>query len=263
MLRAIQVRSLNVYLAIAANYIVAACLAGVYCASQAPPESWVGPAAIGAVTGCVYTTALIAIVRNMGQRGMALTLAISNLSMVLAVIVGYLFGERLNPWQSAGVVLAAVAVPLASLSTVGGQALRERPSALWAAALFFIQGGALSGNLVAARSLPEESLPAYLVCLFSAASVSAVVVWLVVRKPGRPSDAVRGGLFGALNVATTFIILFSLGHMAGAVFFPARSVLGLSLSVLISVFWWRERLHLWGWAGFALTIVATALLGMG
>ena len=67
-------------------------------------------------------------------------------------------------------------------------------------------------------------------------------------------------MFGVLNFCTTFIFLLSLSHVAASVFLPSRSVLGLSMSILISVIWWRERIQAWGWAGFALTIVATVLL---
>ncbi len=261
-LRWIQARARNTFVAMAANYAVAAVPAAVVCFFVGAPQRWMPAVGFGVLTGCFYTAAVVCILRNMRQRGMALSIAIGNLSMIVVVSTAYLFGERLTGAQLAGVGVGAAAIPLLSLCTAGGPAIHERPSVKWAVLLFFIQGGAMTGNYMAHKCLPSDAILAYILCLFATAFAAAMVLCLLMRSPSTPKDVGQGAVFGVLNFVATFAVLVSLRHVPGAVLFPARSVLSLSLGVLISVIWWRERIQKWGWVGFALTIVATVLLSL-
>lgn len=139
--------------------------------------------AVGAFTGSVYAIAFLTMVRSMAQRGLAVTMAFANLAMVVPVLLAVAWGERPSGAQGAGFMLAALAVPLLSVCTARGEAIRERPTLSAAARLFVLQGLALSGNLVAHRTLPAASRPGYFVALFGSATVffaSFSVLWLVL-----------------------------------------------------------------------------------
>jgi drug/metabolite transporter (DMT)-like permease len=261
-LRDIQSNARSVHAAVAVNYAVGALLAGIYWCARGGDAQWGLVLLIGGCTGLFYAGALHAIVRNMGQRGMALTMALTNLSVVAVVLLALFLGERPTNPQYVGLATAALAIPFISLSTVTGKAIRQSPSAPWLLTLFVMQAGALSGNVVATRFLPSESIPAYIVVLFASACVYSTLAWWLDGEPSRRGDWLRGAGFGVVNIGTTLVILFGLARMPGSVFLPSRSVLGLSLSAAVAVLLWRERLHARGWIGFALALVATLLLNL-
>jgi len=261
-LRDIQSRARNVHTAVIANYAVGAVLAGVYWWARGGNAEWAPVLLIGGCTGFFYAGALHAIVRNMGQRGMALTMALTNLSVVAVVLLAFLLGERPTVPQYVGLGTAALAIPFISLCTVSGKAIRQHPSVPWLVTLFVTQAGALFGNVIATKCLSPTSIPAYIVVIFASACLYSTVAWWLHGKPSRQGDWVRGAVFGVVNIGTTLIILFGLARMPGSVFLPSRSVLGLSLSAAVAVILWRERLHAWGWVGFALAVVATLLLNL-
>lgn len=261
-IRSIQAHARSILGAVVANYAAACVVAGglwLHAGSGGMTARVVG---CGAFTGFFYTAALLSIVRSMGQRGMALTVATASLSLLVPTMIAVVGGEALSVAQQAGIAVAAMATPLLALSTSTGSAIRERPSPAMAALLFVLQGCAMSGNLLASRRLEAAQQPAYLFALFAFGLAFAAAMHLRRRAPGIPRDLVRGAWFGVTNIGSTVAILTGLEHVPGSVFFAAMGVAGLTLSAVAAAILWRERLQAWGWAGIALAMSAVALLNM-
>ena len=260
-IRAMQSRTRNVYVAIAGNYAVAFVLAVAYCLARGVQPSG-APAAIGVglFTGFFYTVALVAIIRSMGQRGMAVTLALSSLAMLVPVLVAIGFGERPGLLQVTGMVTALAAMPLLSLATVSGAGIRERPSLHLALFLFLVQGAAMSGNLLATKLVEPPAMPLYLAVLFGAGSIFSLGLWAFMRGPSEKRDVGWGALFGLLNVSCTLAIVTALAYVPGSIFFAVVGVVALTMTVATAVLFWREKTHTWGWVGLGLTAVAVCLM---
>ena len=237
-------------------------IAVVYCFGFSRPHFDGRVLWIGGITGIFYSLSLIPILRSMGQRGLAMTVAIANLAQLIPCLVGIRLGEAPTGIQIAGMVLAGGAIPLMSLATATGTAIRERPSLLLILFLFIFQGSAMSGNLIAFKSLPPETIPSYFATLFTSALVTSLGVYLAGRPPLRRPDLKAGLFFGCFNFASTFIIVTALAHVTGCIFFAAMSVLGLVLSAALGAWWWRERVQAWGWAGLTLAAAALLLLNL-
>lgn len=262
-LRSIQARSRDTYTSMVSNYAVGFLLAAAYCMFRRPyGEGWPQAVGIGLVTGLFYIMALVTIIRNMNQRGMALTGALGNMSMMLPVLLAVGLGDRPSNLQIAGIGIALAAAPALSLATVSGISIRERPrlaSAVW---FFLVQGIAMSGNLIARKLLPPPLIPIYLVALFSSSFVCALCLGKMFGQARGKGDIRRGAVFGVLNIATNFSILLGLTQVAGSILFPSFSVLSLMIITLVSVSLWREGIPRRGWIALALAAAATALLSL-
>jgi len=259
-IRVMQAHSRDVHLSVVANYAAGAIVALGYAVLAGGTMVSGLAVLIGIATGVFYTAALLTIITSMGQRGLALTVAISGLALLIPTALSLAYGERLSSLQTLGIAMAVPAVPLLGLSTTTGDAVRERPSAMLAAVLFLLQGGAMCGNLLAHRHLAPESRPAFLVVLFASGTVFALLARMGRQRDGAPGDVRRGVWFGLTNVASTLTILAALTRLPGSLLFAAMGVVGLALSAVVAVALWHERLQAWGWCGLALATGAIVLL---
>jgi drug/metabolite transporter (DMT)-like permease len=259
-IRVIQARSIRLFPMNVANHLAALAVSALACLFFATPTIDKNLLLIGGITGFFYATSMIPITMSMGQRGLAMTVAITNLSQLIPSLVGILLGEKPAYLQILGMLLAAAAIPLMSLATATGTAIRERPKLLLVFLIFITQGGAMSGNLIAFKYLPKPAIPSYFVVLFASGLIVSLLMFLIARSPGKLRDFNAGAIFGVFNIISTFTIVTALGYCSGCIFFAAMSVLGLVASALLGVTWWKERLQLWGWFGLALAAGALALL---
>lgn len=262
-LRLIRARAGDVLLSVVCNYGVAVLVAAGYWVASGPSGPGVVPAvAVGLPGGVFYALALVAIVRSMGQRGLALTMAFAGMGQLVPSLVAVGLGDALGWLSGVGLVLATATLPLLSLATARGKAISEPPNLRLAGALVALQGGAMTANLLASRMVPAAHFPTYLVALFASALVVSLVWWLTVRGAATAADARRGALFGALNMLAAFVMVTAASRLSGALFFAGMSVTSLLLSTLLAVWLWRERLQKRGWLGLALAAAALALMNL-
>ena len=262
LIRSIQAYSRNPALSGFVNYVVAFAVAVAFWLWRGGPESWLLPSIIGVSTGVVYASALLLIMRSMGQRGLAMTNAIGSTAQVFPVMIAIALGDRPGAMRIAGIVVAVSAMPLLALATAAGRAVRERPSLRLAALMFVMQGAAMSGNLVAFEVLDPVSLPFYVAVLFGTSSIVTLVAWRLSHQPAGPGDVRRGVTFGLVNVASTQFMLIALSYVTASVLYASIGPLGMLINVVIAAWLWHERVHAWGWAGFAMALIATVLLNI-
>ena len=108
LVRSMQVHSRNMYLSAFANYATGFVLAIVYWRWRGGPELWGRPVLIGFLTGVFYPTALLVLMRSMGQRGLAMTNAIASMSQIFPVAVAIILGEQPTAVQVAGILMAVI-----------------------------------------------------------------------------------------------------------------------------------------------------------
>jgi drug/metabolite transporter (DMT)-like permease len=261
-IRVIQARSINIFPMNVANHLAALVVSAAACVLFAQPTMDKNLLLIGGITGIFYAGSMIPITLSMGQRGLAMTVALTNLSQLIPSLVGILLGEKPAHLQILGMVLAAAAIPLMSMATATGTAIRERPKLLLAVLIFIFQGGAMSGNLIAFKSLSKPLIPSYFVVLYASGLLFSFLFFLAARSPAKLRDYKAGAIFGVFNIISTFTILTALGYCSGCIFFAAMSVLGLVASAVLGVVWWKERLQPWGWIGLTFAAAALALLNL-
>ena len=258
--RGIQASATNIYRAVVWNYVACAILGLIYIAFTGLDDNWLDAVPYGVFTGFFYIVALVTMIKSMGQRGLAITIAIANISMIMPVIIAIIGGDNPSHIQLAGITLAAVAIPILSLSTATGRAIKELPSVKLAIFLFIIRGVAACGNLVAEDRLPPDLLSVYVTVLFVFSLVFGLIVIIFVDKKTSVSDIKLGVTFGVLNIAATSSLIYALTRVSESIVFAAYNVLGISISVLLALFLWRERIQSWGWVGFIIALLSTILM---
>jgi len=262
-LRWIQARSSDVVLSVVSNYGVAFLIALGYWALRHPEGPGAGTAVvIGIPGGIVYPLALLTIVRSMGQRGLALTVAFAGLGLLVPSLVAMLMGEAPGMLPGVGLLLAAAALPLLSLATATGTAIDESPSLGLAALLFLLQGGAMTANLLASKLVAPVHFPSYLVTLFGTAFALSAVIWYRGHRRRTPADIGRGSVFGVVNITTALLLVTAAATVSGALFYAGMSVTSLLLTTLLAIWWWKERLQARGWFGLGLAAIALVLMNL-
>lgn len=259
-IRDIQANSINIYKAVTWNYVAATIPGILYITFTGLHENWLAAVPYGIFTGFFYILSLLIMIRSMGQRGLAITIAIANVSMILPVILAVTGGEIPSMFQSVGILLATTAIPILSLSTASGKAIRESPSVKLAVLLFIVRGLAACGNLVAEEKLPQPVLPVYITSLFGSCLIFSLIILPFIKSESNFTDVKLGMTFGFLNIAATSSLIFALTREAGSIVFPAYNVLGISISAAFACFIWKERIKYWGWIGFTLALLSTVLL---
>ena len=261
-IRYMQANSRNVYAAIVASYAVAFPCALAYALWMGSFADWERALLVGIGGGFFYTAALIAIIRTMNQRGLAMTSAFAGLALAMPILIAIAWGETPSKLQAAGIIIAGAAIPLLAISTTTGMAIRERPKALLVALLFLLQGCAMSSNYIASKVVEGESIPLYLSTLYAFGLILSLFLAAVRRGPSAGRDVGIGAVFGFLNFVCTLAILIALRYVVGSIFYAGIGVLCLTCCTLLALIFWRERLQRWGWIGLGLAAMSIVFLNL-
>lgn len=250
------------------NYGVATLLCLALASRDAPPGLSRPTLVYGVLGGITYLLALVLLLPAMRQSGVAISVAVLQLSVLLPVAHAMLvFGERPSPAQAVGLALAVVALIVLSFTT-------SAPSSSGVAfspvliPLFLVTG--LSG--IAMKSFQVEGPPreimSFNAVLFGAATLSTLVVML--RRPGSPKaprltlGAVAAGcVMGIANTGQLACLMLALAHEPAILVFPVSSALSLVANAVVSLWLWGEWLRPAGWLGLGFALMASVLLNIG
>lgn len=274
LLRLSQARTRKPIAAAAINYLVAAAACTLWACALG--RAWQGPTVLlGAAAGFTYVSSLVLILPCMRQSGVAVTSAVAQLSMMAPVVVATVrFGEYPNVWQTAGIVLTVVALPLLCVSTAAATNTPQRFSPL-TLAMFCSTG--LSQVLMKEFSAtrPGADLAIFSACLFLAATFFTWVWMVHTGDTGRAGEGTPGpdegtllpewplGLaLGTVNVLQLVCLLRALQELSAIIVFPVSAALGITANVGVSMLLWGERPRPAGWLGIVLAVAAVVLLNL-
>jgi drug/metabolite transporter (DMT)-like permease len=218
---------------------------------------------LGAVTGVTYAGSLLLWMMIVPQAGLGVSTAAMRLSVVWPALVSIAaFGEVPSAFQSAGVLLAFVAIALLSRAGgVGARPLGARTVA-WLAALFVVSGGNGALMKVFTEQGASGQRPLFLATIFLSAGIICWSVLLLRRPRLRAGDTLRGALFGVVNLAGNGLLLKALSEIPGVVAFPLRDSGVILLVSLAGVLLFRERPGAWGLAALAVAALAVVSLSL-
>lgn len=256
-------REVHLLPAIVINYAVAA-LCGAAFAIPWPdafPTSLALPAVgLGALfIGLFYLTAI-----STQRAGVAATSVAGKMSLALTVLFTVVvLHERPSPLTWAGILIAFIAVPLASYAPGAPGARRVRVLPV----LLFVGNASIDISLsVVQRNLLEprtESLFTTLVFAIAALIGStALFVSGQWRTLAQPKPLIGGGILGLLNYASLYLLVAALARsgFATSIVFPLLSICVILLSAAIAIALLRDRLHRMQWIGIALSVIALVLI---
>jgi len=218
---------------------------------------------LGAVTGLQFILSFYLMMRCMGSFGVAITVTVTRIAVVMPVIVSILFyNEQPSIWQIAGLALAITTFGLLGKAKSNNEATKERHLVSWVmfAGLFLCMG--LNGvNLkIFDEHFAGEQTYGFLTVLFVA---SGIFSWgLLVRQKAKikRSDISMGLLLGIPNGLSSIFFIFALKAIDGVVAFPVNDVSIVLVSTVAAMVLWKERLNRYGWIALSISVIAIVLM---
>jgi drug/metabolite transporter (DMT)-like permease len=245
------------------NYVVAT---GIQVARYLSARPLVGPEPrtlwLGVATGVLYAVNFLLFIPLLRLRGVSVTSAMLRLAVIFPILASLWFGERVTPWQTAGVVLSLAALPLLTLKP--GQRLTIGDRRAVGLLLLLLAGNGASMVLFKVQQQGagpgQEAL--FLMTLFGTAMIVAGAVWaLHARGTGR-RDVLPGVGLGATNSLANWGLAASLGVLPGILVFPVYSAGGLVVTALLARLWVGERINRLEAAGMVVAVAAVTLANL-
>lgn len=267
----IAVNNIKSFQAIVINYLVAGSLGFITTSSDVTPftifgQKWIY-LAIG--LGIVFVSSLFVIAETTARSGISVAQVANRMAVVIPISVAMMYyGDALTVFKIAGILLAIISVYLVSHKEDGG---KEKQKLWWLFPLvIFICSGIIDSSINYAQRflLSDDDFDAFLSTIFMTAFVFGFVVLLYqlcIQKQSFQGKAVpAGAILGIINFGTMYFIVQALNSevLEPSALFPVNNLSILTLSTIISVLVFKEKLSGKNWLGIALSLLAIFILGL-
>lgn len=275
LLRFSQARTRRPLLAATVNYGMAGLACSLWAGATGSLPHW-PTLVLGALAGFTYVTSLVMMLPAMRKSGVSVTGAVVQLSMMAPVPVAILrFGEYPNAWQTVGIVLTLVALPLLSASSAVQTSQSAGRFSFLIVWLFLSTSTSQVVMKEFSTTRPAADLPVYSAALFLSATF---FTWLWMTRaagsaaPAEPETRQEerklvgewplGTVMGVANVLQLVFLLLALRVLPAVIVFPVSASLGIVANVLAAMAIWKERPPPAGWVGIGMAIIAVVLLNL-
>jgi drug/metabolite transporter (DMT)-like permease len=269
--KVISIKKINSFQTIIINYIVAGSLGFITTKSDVTPltvfhQSWFG-VAVG--LGIVFIGSLFVIAETTSKYGISVAQVANRMSVVVPITIAILYyGDNLTVFKVIGIVLAIAAVYLVSHKE-GGSKSSQKFWWLFPLIIFICSGIIDSSINYAQRNLLNDTdFDAFLSTIFSTAFVFGAIVLLyqlLIKKETFETRAIPAGIIlGVINFGTMYCIIMALNSniIEASSLFPINNLSILTLSTIISVLVYKEKLSQKNWIGIGLSLAAIVILGL-
>lgn len=266
----ISIKNIPSFQAIIVNYIVAGSLGFMTTHSDVTPINvHQQPFFYLAVfLGLVFISSLFVIAETTAKYGISVAQVANRMSVVVPVSIAILFyGDSFSTLKLVGIILAIAAVYLVSHKASGGKSEQK----FWWLFPFiiFICSGIIDSSINYAQRylVNDTNFDVFLSTIFSSAFIfgAIILIYQFSRKQEKfqPSSIPAGIILGAINYGTMFTIMRALnsGILEPSALFPINNLSILTLSTLISVFIFKEKLSAKNWLGIGMSLLAILILG--
>lgn len=228
---------------------------------------------------CVMGVMFVSIFNLVGLTAQKISVAVASvankLSLIIPVILSvYLYGESVQGWKLAGVILALAAVVLTCYQSKKQESQLESAAKKWEYILpfvLFVGSGLLDGliNHVQKKYVTEENSNAYLISGFLSAATIGLVLLLIQYVTGRQKFAVKHMVAGVLiGIPNYFSIWCLVRFLKGSPWPSSASIPVNNMGIVLfsSVVAWmlfKERLSRTNWIGIGLSLAAIYLIAFG
>lgn len=261
---------INTLYAIIVNYLTAFAVGvilfeGPMAFSALEGSRWLLPAA---ALGILFIFIFNLMARTSQTLGVSVASVATKMSLVIPVFLGVLlYGETLGAVKFLGVAIALAAVFFASLRP-GQQRLQART--LYLPALVFLGSGIIDASLkyLEETRVPDREFPLFSAGIFLSAAVSGMVFVGLRRGKSnpalRPKDILGGVTLGIPNFFSVFFLLRALQYpgLNSASLFTLNNVCIVTVTTLLGIVLFRERLSGRNWLGVCLAVISIVLVGM-
>lgn len=267
----ISVKNINAFQAIIVNYSVAGILGFMTTKSAVTPLNVVHEPffMIAVGLGIIFISSLFVIAETTAKQGISVAQVANRMSVVVPICIAILFyGDGISISKVIGIILAIAAVYLVSHKESEG----KTPDKFWwlFPLIIFVCSGIIDSSINYAQRnlLNDTNFDAFLSTIFTTAFLFGSIVLLyqlIVKKEKFQTKAVPAGIIlGVINFGTMYFIILALNSnvLEPSVLFPINNLSILTLSTIVSVIVFKEKLSSKNWIGIALSLLAILILGL-
>ncbi|MBS1637483.1 MAG: EamA family transporter [Bacteroidetes bacterium] len=267
----ISIRNIPSFQAIIINYIIAGSLGFLTTKSGITPlnvfnQSWIW---VGIGLGLVFIGSLFVIAETTAKSGISVAQVSNRMSVVIPVSIAILFyNDGISVYKIMGIILALISVYLVSHKE---NTDKSNQKFWWLfPAIIFVCSGIIDSsiNYTQRYMLSETDFDVFLSSIFYTAFIFGFLVLvyqLAFTKEKFQYKAIPAGIIlGVINYGTMFFIIKALnsGVLEPSALFPVNNLSILTLSTLISVLVFHEKLSRKNWIGIGLSLLAIFILGL-
>jgi drug/metabolite transporter (DMT)-like permease len=259
-------RGINSLGLIRINYAAAAILAFALVIARSEVSVSTNTLWIAILAGVSYVAALVIWFKAIQDRGIALTVGYTRMSVIVPILFSMLVWREIPRWHQG----VAIALGIAALLTTGrrpatnvglrstdSRRLGGQPLLLL---LFAVSGvAALSSKLFQKLCPMQENLHFQALLFVVAFVVTSALLYMRKERTDRASLE-RGALLGAANLGSSVFMVLALGLVAGPLAFPASAAAEVAVIAVLGRVIWKEPLDRLSIAGLALTVAALLLV---
>jgi drug/metabolite transporter (DMT)-like permease len=247
------------------NYAVAAILAFLLLIARPEVSISKNTLWIALLGGVSYVAALVIWFRAIQDRGIALTVGFTRISVIIPILFSMLVWQEIPRWhQSLGILLGVAALLVTGrrpASVDRSLSADSRPGRqLLLLLLFMVSGAAALSSKLFQKLCPMQENLHFQVLLFAAAFVAASVLYYIRRERTDRASLEWGALLGTVNLGSSVFMVLALGLIAGPLAFPASAAAEVAIIAVLGRVIWKEPLDRWSIAGLILTVTALLLV---
>ena len=269
--KVIAVKNINGFQAIIVNYVIAGSLGFLTTKSSVTLLNVVHESffTIAVFLGIVFISSLFVISETTAKQGISVAQVANRMSVVVPISIAILFyGDGISVSKIIGIVLAIMAVYLVSHKETQGK-VTDKFWWLFPLIIFVCSGIIDSSINYAQRNLLNDlNFDAFLSTIFATAFIFGFIVLLyqlIIKKEKFQWQAIPAGMIlGTINFGTMYFIISALNTnvLEPSVLFPINNLSILTISTVVSVIVFKEKLSSKNWIGIGLSLLAILILGL-
>ncbi|MEH6766055.1 MAG: DMT family transporter [Aequorivita antarctica] len=260
---------INTMHAIVFNYVTA-CFCGIIFQKNAvdiaaiPNYSWF-PFALG--LGVLFITVFNLMAITTQRSGLSVVSVATKMSVVIPILFGLLYyKENLGIFKIVGIILALIAVYLASIKTNDG--LKIKPSNFIFPILVFLGSGIIDTTLkyLEGEFIAKNDIPIFSATIYGMAAIIGFFILIFQASKGDFQFQFKNLLGGiALGIPNYFSVYFLVQTLRSGIFdssgvFTVNNVAIVMISTVLGILLFKEKLLFKNWIGIGLAILGIVLI---
>ena len=227
--------------------------------------------ALGVTNGVTYAIGFELFTIGIRLSGVVITVAIVRLSIVIPILVSMLFWQEIpNLWQSIGLLLTFLAIPLLSQRekepidkwTPSRPEINQGLGFAVVITILLVTGISRLTMKAFNEMCPIDEKSFYMTLLFGVCTVVYLGVCLHQRVWPNWWEAFYGVLIGACNIGGSWALLVALDKVSALIAFPMSSSGGVLFTMFVGMVFLRERLSRTSLIGALLAMIALIFVNL-
>ncbi|MES2778662.1 MAG: DMT family transporter [Bacteroidota bacterium] len=214
------------------------------------------------VLGFVFISVFYSIGLTTQKMGVSVSMVAAKLSVVIPVGAAFLLhGEGLGILKIIGVLVSLVAVFL--ISNKQGEQKTAKGKGLWLLPLYvFLGSGVIDATLkhMQKQFIPPGNAGDMVSTIFLVAFLFGMIVLLYKRETFQVKSIPWGIALGIPNFFCMFFLVKTLERFDATFIFPINNIAVVVCSTLVSLAFFKEKMSVANWIGFALAIVSILII---